>query len=219
MKYKTALFDLDGTLTDPKEGITKSVRYALNHFSIEVKDLDELTKFIGPPLRDSFREFYNFSEKEAEEAVSKYREYFTEKGIFENTLYSGTIDMLDKLKSGNITMLIATSKPTLYAKKIAEHFKFANYFDFIAGSELDGRRSLKNEVIDYALKSVSCSQKKPPIIMIGDRKHDITGAKEMGINSIGVTWGYGSRTELEEAGATQIADCMEELCRLVLYGE
>jgi len=211
-----ALFDLDGTLTDPKKGITKSVAYALQHFSIEVSDLDELTKFIGPPLRDSFREFYGFSEDEAEEAISKYREYFSEKGIYENALYPGTLEMLENFKSRNITMVIATSKPTVYAKIIAKHFKFIQYFDFIAGAELDGTRSNKSEVIDYALKSIGCTQKKDAIIMIGDRSHDIIGAKEMGIDSIGVTWGYGSKEELEKAGATWIVDSMEELCSVVL---
>jgi len=204
------LFDLDGTLTDPKEGITKSVQHALNYFSIKVSVLDELTKFIGPPLRDSFREFYGFSENDAELAVSKYREYFSETGIFENTLYKGTLELLDKLKSHDITMAIATSKPTVFAEQIAEHFKFKKYFDIIAGSELDGNRSRKSEVIGYVLNSIDAKRNKPTV-MIGDRKHDIIGTHEMGIDSIGVTWGYGSRNELEEAKATYIVDSLEEL--------
>ncbi|MCL2565906.1 MAG: HAD family hydrolase [Defluviitaleaceae bacterium] len=211
-----ALFDLDGTLTDPKEGITKSIAYALKHFSIEINNLDELTKFIGPPLRDSFCEFYGFSEDKTEEAVSKYREYFSEKGIYQNALYPGTLDMLGELRKRNITMLIATSKPTVYAIKIAEHFKFIQYFDFIAGSELDGRRSNKREVIDYALNSIGCTQKKDAILMIGDRKHDIIGAKEIGIDSIGVTWGYGSQKELLDAGATWVVNSWEEIVKIAV---
>jgi len=208
------LFDLDGTLTDPKEGITKSVRYALEHFSVEVRSLDELEKFIGPPLKDSFQEFYGFSESEAELAIAKYREYFTDKGIFENIPYKGLFEMLENLKNNGITMAIATSKPTVFAKKIAEHFKFNQYFEFIAGSELDGTRSRKAEVIEYVLDSIDPSRQKSAI-MIGDRKHDIIGAKEMNIPSIGVTWGYGSRAELEEAKPSWLVSSFDELCSVV----
>ena len=208
------LFDLDGTIINPKEGITKSVQYALKFFSIEITNLDELQKFIGPPLRDSFREFYNFSEKETEKAVEKYREYFSEKGMYENTLYPGIIDLLKQLKTDGIVLAIATSKPTFFADKIAEHFNFKRYFDFIAGSELDGARSRKSEVIEYALDIIDPKRKKSPI-MIGDRKHDIIGAKETGIESIGVTWGYGSHIELEESNATWIISSPKELYSIV----
>jgi len=209
------LFDLDGTLTDPKVGITKSVSFALQSFGIEVTDMDELTKFIGPPLRDSFREFYGFSEMEAEEAVSKYREYFGVTGMFENVIYDGVIDMLRRLKDKGITMAIATSKAAVYAEKIAEHFGFRQYFELVAGSEFDGTRSQKSEVISYALSIVDPGRKKD-IVMIGDREHDIIGARETGIDSIGVTWGYGTRAELEDAGAMRIVDSLDELCRLIL---
>jgi len=209
------LFDLDGTLTDPKEGITKSVSYALNSFGIQVASLDDLVPFIGPPLRDSFRKYFRFTEEETEIAVGKYREYFSETGIFENFLYQGVSEVLEQLKAHGITMVIATSKPTVFAKKIAEHFGIRKYFDLIAGSELDGTRSRKSEVIDHALNAVDPLRKKVPV-MIGDREHDIIGARETGIDSIGVTWGYGSRMELETAKATRIVDNPNEMCRVIL---
>jgi phosphoglycolate phosphatase len=209
------LFDLDGTLTDPKAGITKGIRYALASFGIEVADLDELEKFIGPPLYDTFRDFYRFSEAETEEAVARYREYYSETGIFENKLYGGIIEMLEKLKSSGVTMLIATSKPDVFAERIAEHFRFRPYFDLVAGSLLDGTRSRKSEVILYALGIADPGREKSAV-MIGDREHDIIGAREAGIESIGITWGYGSRSELEEAKAARIAGSPEELLSLIL---
>ena len=215
MPYDLCLFDLDGTLTDPKEGITKSVRYALKSFGIDIADLNELTKFIGPPLRASFREFYDFSEEEAEEAVSKYREYFSETGIFENNLYAGIIELLTHLKDNGITLAIATSKPTVFAEQIAVHFRINQYFDLIAGSELDGARSRKSEVIDYALNIIDPERRISPV-MIGDREHDIIGANETGIDSIGVTLGYGTRLELERVNATMIAYSPDELLRMIL---
>jgi len=212
------LFDLDGTLTDPKEGITKSVSYALNSFGIQVASLDDLVTFIGPPLRDSFRKYFRFTEKETEIAVGKYREYFSETGIFENFLYQGVSEVLEQLRTHGITMVIATSKPTVFAEKIAEHFGIRKYFDLIAGSELDGTRSRKSEVIDCALNLVDPLRKKLPV-MIGDREHDIIGARETGIDSIGVTWGYGSRMELEAAKAARIVDNPNEMCRIILSNQ
>ena len=211
---KLCLFDLDGTLTDPKIGITKSVNYALNSFGIYVADLDELDKFIGPPLWESFHDFYGFTEAEVKVAVQKYREYFTEKGIFENSLYPGIIEMLENLSNADVTMAIATSKPTVFAARIAEHFGFAKYFAFIAGSELDGARSKKSEVINYALDNID-SERKMTAIMIGDREHDIIGGREAGVITVGVTWGYGARAELVEAGATWLAGAPDELYHII----
>lgn len=215
MSYSLCLFDLDGTLTDPKEGITKSVCYALKAFGIEVKNLDTLTKFIGPPLRESFCEYYGFSEKDAEAAVTKYREYFSTKGIFENKIYPGVTDMLKRLKGSGITLAMATSKPTIFASKIAEHFGFRSYLDFIAGSELDDTRSRKGEVISYALEKLGHLD-LASAVMVGDRKHDIIGAQEVGIDSVGVTWGYGSRGELINAGPTYIVKSTAKLIQLIL---
>jgi len=204
------LFDLDGTLTDPKVGITKSIAYALDSFGIAVDRLESLEHLIGPPLRDSFRAHYGFGPAQVEQAIAKYREYFAETGIFENHLYDGIVDLLEQLKAAGVLMAIATSKPTVFAEKIAVHFGIAPYFQFIAGSELNGTRERKAEVIAHALRNVD-PQRKLPAVMIGDRKHDIIGAQEMGIESIGVTWGFGSRAELANAGADAIVDTMDAL--------
>ena len=199
------LFDLDGTLTDPMVGITKSLAYALDSFGIPVDDIDGLRKYIGPPLRDSFRDLYSFSEEEVERAVEKYREYYSEKGIFENVIYDGVVDMLESLKENGVRMVMATSKAAVYAERIAVHFDIGQYFEFISGSELDGRRSRKSEVIEHAFANIS-PVGRDAAVMIGDRKHDVIGAKEAGIDSIGVTWGFGSLAELEEAAPTRIVD-------------
>jgi phosphoglycolate phosphatase len=215
--YNLAIFDLDGTLTDPKEGITKSVQYALSSLGIEVADLDELVKFIGPPLRDSFQSYYGFSPEQAETAVAKYREYFSDTGIFENMPYQGIIGLLAELKSLGVKLAIATSKPTVFAKKIVAHFMLEGYFDLIIGSELDGTRSRKSELITCVLESfpINCACHA---VMIGDREHDIIGANEIGVDSIGVLWGYGSREELKDAGVMDLAASPEELGELIMGG-
>ncbi len=212
MKY--ILFDLDGTLTDPKEGITKSVAYALSAFGIEVENLDDLIKFIGPPLRDSFKEFYGFSEDEAERAVVKYREYFSVKGLYENGIFPDIKELLEQLKSKEKILIIATSKPTVFATKILEHFEILEYFTFVAGSEIDGSRVDKAEVIAYAL-SQNDIRDLSRVIMIGDRKHDIIGAQKVGVESIGVLYGYGDIDELTNARADHIVSTVEELRELL----
>lgn len=208
------LFDLDGTIIDPKIGITSSVAYALNKFHIHVENLDNLCKFIGPPLKDSFIEYYNFSEKDAEQAILYYRERFQDKGIYENFLYEGFEEMLVRLKNQGKTLLIATSKPTVFAEKILEHFNLRQYFDFVGGSNLDGTRANKAEVIFHVLKENSISDISNAI-MVGDRKHDIIGAKKAGLESIGVLYGYGNYEELEAAGADYIVKDVEELSTLL----
>lgn len=208
--YKYILFDLDGTITDPKIGITKSVAYALNSFGIHVENLDELCKFIGPPLRDSFCQYYGFSESDANLAVDKYREYFGVTGLYENAVYNGMEKLLQELFSKEKVLIVATSKPTVFATKILEHFNLSKYFRFVAGSELDGTRSKKSEVISYALQQNSIADLSS-VIMIGDRKHDIIGAKEVGVASMGVLYGYGDRTELEQAGADFMANTVDEV--------
>ena len=213
---KLCLFDLDGTLTDSKTGILNSAEYALKAVGIKTSDYTgSLNNLIGPPIRDAFRLIYPFADTEVEEVVRKYREYFTEKGILENHVYPGIVDMLAKLKSEGVTMAIATSKATVYARRIANHFGFAKYFDVIMGSELDGSRGRKSEVIRAALDELGAGGAHK-IIMIGDREHDIIGARETGIAGIGVTWGYGTRQELEAAGAVDIVDSVDELCRIIL---
>lgn len=208
------LFDLDGTLTDPGPGITRSVQYSLRAFGIQVANTDELATFIGPPLRDSYKKYYAFTDEETEKAIEKYREYFEQRGIFENTLYQGIAGLLkDQLQRGR-TLAVATSKPTVYAQQILEHFAIAGCFAFVAGSELDGRRSQKSQVIRYALDHLGAAT-AGTAIMVGDREHDILGAKALEMESIGVLYGYGSQRELSQAGATHLARDVNELGRLL----
>ena len=207
--YKYILFDLDGTLTDPKEGITKSFQYALKHFGID-EDLANLEKFIGPPLHDSFRNDYNFDSEKVEKAVTKFREYFAEKGIFENKIFPNVKDTLEYLYESDKVLLLATSKPTVFAKKVLKHFDIDKYFKYVGGSNLDGTRSEKNEVIDHVLKTCNISS-MDEVIMIGDRKYDILGAQKIGVDSIGVLYGYGSLEELKEANPNYIIENVEEL--------
>lgn len=221
--YKYILFDLDGTLTDPKEGICKSVQYALKHFDIDEPDLDKLEPFIGPPLVQSFTSFYHMSKEDADEAVIKYRERFGKVGLYENKIYDGIADLLDELHINGHLLAIASSKPTVFVKKILEHFRIDMYFDVVVGSELDGTRSTKEEVVEYALlslyqkvdKNISslkrCTSQKKDTVMIGDRCFDIEGAKAMSIDSIGVSYGYGGRDELEKAGASYVVDSVNDL--------
>lgn len=212
--YKTVLFDLDGTLTDPGLGITNSIMYALEKFHIKAEDRSSLYKFIGPPLRESFQKYYGFSDEEIDRAVSYYREYFSEKGIYENVLYDGIPQVLDQIKSSGRRVVLATSKPEEFAAEILRYFQIDRYFDFIAGAAMDETRVKKAEVIAYALESCEIED-LAATVMIGDREHDILGAKEAGLKSIGVLYGYGGREELESAGATYIAEHVEDIINLL----
>lgn len=207
--YQYFFMDLDGTITDPKEGITKSVAYALNHYGIKVENLDTLEKFIGPPLSDSFQEFYGFDREKSLEAVEKYREYFKDRGIFENELYSGMEQLLKNVTEHGGKLVLATSKPKIFAKRILEYFHIAEYFTFAAGSTLDTTRNKKADVIRYALDSLGIEPEDA--VMVGDRKHDVIGAKENGMECIGVLFGYGDREELEAAGADRIVETVKDL--------
>ena len=213
--YTHIFFDLDGTLTDPKEGITNSVAYALASFGIH-EDPDRLTPFIGPPLIDSFMEFYHFDLPTAQKAVEKYREYFSQKGIFENRVFPGALPLLSQLKEAGKAVCLATSKPEVFARQILEHFHMDGYFDEIVGSCLDGTRTKKGEVIEEVFTRLGekCPD-KARCVMVGDRLHDIHGAQENGLDSIGVTFGYGSQEELTQAGATHIAHSFEELAQIL----
>ena len=213
--FEYILFDLDGTITDSGEGITKSVQYALKYFDILVNNLEDLHKFIGPPLKESFKEYYNFDEEKANTALVKYREYYADKGIYENSLYDGIIDVLDTLKKNNKTIILATSKPEVYAKQILEYFKIDKYFFFVAGSDFDETRVKKGDVIKYALEGAKVSDLSK-VIMVGDREHDIIGAKENNIKSIGVLYGYGDVIELTQARADYIAKNTKELLNIIL---
>lgn len=213
--FEYILFDLDGTITDSGEGITKSVQYALKSFDINVEKLEDLNKFIGPPLKDSFKKYYNFDDEKAELGLKKYREYYAEKGIFENSLYDGVVDVLEGLKKNNKTIILATSKPEVYAKQILEYFKVDKYFTFAAGSDFEETRVKKGEVIKYALEGAKISDLSK-VVMIGDREHDIIGAKENNIKSIGVLYGYGDVVELTQARAEYIAKTPKEILNIVL---
>ena len=208
--YTTFLFDLDGTLTDPKEGIINSVLYALKKVGIEELHISELDSFIGPPIQQSFIERYNMSEGEVERAVFYFREYLKQRGLFENNVYEGIPDLLQQLKSSANRLFVATSKPTVFAKQVLEHFQLTDYFEDIVGSNLDGTRIKKEEIIAHILHTNE-ELNREGIVMIGDRKHDIIGANHNGIASIGVLYGYGSETELTEVGATHIVNDVKEL--------
>ena len=212
--FQSMLFDLDGTLTDAAPGITNSVKYALSKFGIDETDDNKLRKFLGPPLISSFMEFYGFSKEKAQKAVEYYREYFVPHGIFENEVYSGIPKLLQKLKADGKTLIIATSKPETFAVQIAEHFEIDSYFDLIAGSNLDNTRSKKAQVIEYALETLGILD-RAHAVMIGDREHDIKGAKKTGLRSIGVLYGYASPGELENAGADFTANSPEELYTII----
>jgi len=189
---KYILLDLDGTITNPKEGITKSIQYALKHMGIEVENLDSLCKHIGPPLKDGFQEFWGFTEDEAVNAVAKYREYYSVTGIFQNEEYLGMKELLQKLTKEGKQLIVATSKPEFYAKQIMEHFDLSQYFVDICGSTMDSSRSKKGDVIRYALEKNQVMDLEQ-VVMVGDRLHDIEGSKENGIASIGVLYGFGRR--------------------------
>ena len=214
--YQTILFDLDGTLTDPKEGITKCVQFGLRHFGIDQPDLDQLTVFIGPPLMDGFQQYYHFTEEQAAIATAKYRERFRSHGIFENKLYEGIPELLRHLLDQNRTLAVATSKPQVFTEQILDHFNLTKYFSVIVGSTLDGTLSKKEDVIRETLKQLKLNPEQlKKTIMVGDRCYDIIGAQKCGLPSIGVGYGYAQPGELSEAGATYQVETIPELQKLL----
>ena len=220
--YDYILFDLDGTLTDPKEGITKCVQYALAAMGIDEPDLEVLVPFIGPPLKESFMEFYGMSDEDGEKSVEKYRERFNDTGIYENIIYDGIPQMLKKLKESGKTLAVASSKPTVYVERILEYFEIRQYFDVVVGSELDGRRTDKAEVVEEALKQLfgegaaDIEDKKKRTAMVGDRKFDVYGAKSEGVTSVAVAYGHGPMDELKIAKPDFIVRTVAELENLLL---
>lgn len=214
-KYEVVLFDLDGTLTDSKPGITKSVQYALDKMGIIENDLNKLAYFVGPPLKESFIKGYGFDEEEATRAVTFYREYYAEKGMLDNSVYDGIEDLLKNLKTCGKKLSVATSKPTVYSVSILEHFGLYQYFNMVVGSNLDGSRTVKAEVVETALLEYKAFD-KGSIVMVGDKMHDIVGARKNGIDCIAVGYGYGSDEELEEHKPTYKVDTVKELEKLLL---
>ena len=221
MTKRYILFDLDGTITDSSEGITKSVQHALKKFEIEENDQAMLRRFIGPPLDESFEKFYGFDKEKALKAVDYYRERYSDKGIYENVLFDGIADMLEGLKSDGYIIALDTCKPEIYVPRILEYFNVDKYFDVAVGSELEGgERRHKNQVIDEVFVRLaaagladtgSLSETKSQSIMIGDRKDDILGAKASGIDSMGVRYGFAEEQELEIAGADYIVETVEDI--------
>lgn len=213
--YKYILFDLDGTLTDPEIGITNGVIYALRKFNIEVNDRKELHCFIGPPLVDAFMKYFGFSESDAKQAVAYYREFFRETGIYENRVFDGIKEMLAILKNKGKTLILATSKPQEFAEIVLNYFDLSKYFDCVVGATFDGTLNYKADVIKVALERGKVADINDAI-MIGDRYHDIEGAKQNQLKSIGVLYGFGDREELEQAGADYIVETPLELLEILI---
>jgi phosphoglycolate phosphatase len=209
MPYSTILFDLDGTLTDPTEGITRSVQYALAAFGIR-EELDSLRPFIGPPLHRSFMAHYGFDEATARRAVDSYREYFAERGMYENLLFDGIPELLRALRADGRSLCVVTSKPTFFADQIVRHFGLEPYFDHVIGSNLDLSNADKPVLVRQAIERYP-ERDGASFVMIGDREHDIIGGQANGIATVGVTYGAGSREEIAAARPTAIVESVEAL--------
>lgn len=208
------LWDLDGTLTDPKVGITRGVQHALREMGIVVDDADSLTPYIGPPIRLAFAEHHGIEAGDIERAVSAYREYYLDTGIFENRVIAGIPDLLAELAAAGRTMAIATSKVDWMAEKILVHYELRDHFVFVGGATMDGARGHKAEVIEHTLEALAFARgtaERSRVVIIGDREHDVLGARSAGIAAIGVRWGYAEPGELEAAGADLIVEHVDEL--------
>lgn len=214
-KYDYLVWDLDGTITDSARGIMNSAAYALEKCGVKVEDKDTLYKFIGPPLWESFERFYGFTKKEADTAVSYFREYYKEHGMYENEVYEGISSLLEELQKAGRTNILATSKAEVFAVQVLDYFGLSGYFAHVAGASMDGTRVDKADVIAYAFDQFGMKDLSGAV-MIGDREHDMIGAKACGIAGIGVLYGYGSRKELVQAGADAIAETTAKLKELLL---
>ena len=216
MKYQYILFDLDGTVTNPEEGITKSFAYALEHMGVHVEDRTELRKVIGPPLMQSFDEFYHFTHEQALEATAKYRESYQDIGWAENEVYDGMEETLQLLSGQGAKLILATSKPERFAVRIMEHFGLARYFTMLCGADDYAKdRSTKEQVVRYAMEQNGITD-TGEVIMVGDRKYDVIGAAAVGIQTIGVLYGFGDEKELSEAGAVHLVKTPAELAEYLL---
>ena len=202
--YKAIFFDLDGTLTESGEGITKSVQYALEKLGVSASDLEPLKVFVGPPLLDQFMKYAGFDKETAQKGIEYYRERYSEKGMYENTVYPGVENALAELKRRGYRLAVASAKPTFYVTQIMDHFNLSRYFEVIAGTDLNGPKVSKSQVIEEALERMNLSDHRDQVIMVGDREHDILGARRCGIQCVAVSYGYGSREELEAAQPLQI---------------
>ena len=211
MKKKTILFDLDGTLVNTGEGITKCVRYALKKFGIEEMDQKKLERFIGPPLVDSFQREYDFSEEDAWKARRFYHERYNNKGIFECELYSDVKETLEKLSGEEYRIAVASSKPEELCETIIKHFQIEHYFELIGGAEMDGTIGTKTEVLEHVLRRLEIKN-KDEVVLIGDTRYDAIGARETGIDCIGITYGFEYDIDaMREAGTVYICDTLKEV--------
>ena len=214
-RYQYILFDLDGTLTDSADGIINSILHALRRVGIEEDDREKLKAFVGPPLVTSFMKYYGMTREEAEAMVPLYREYFSVNGWKENSVYEGITEVLKNLKDAGKTLIVATSKPEIFARKIMEYFKLDQYFNYIGGSSMDGKISSKDQVINYVLDTIGRDHREE-MIMVGDREHDVIGAQKNDLPCLGVLYGYGDRSELEQAGAAMICETVQEILQYLL---
>lgn len=211
--YKYILFDLDGTISDSAPGITKSVQNALHCYGIEEPDLNSLKKFIGPPLRVSFKEFYNIPDEDMETVIGYYRSRYSTIGLFENNVYDGIPELVKDLKADGRHVILASSKPRVFVEKILDHFGILKYFDVVMGSEFDGTRENKLEIIEECLR-LSFPDSDPVLsecVMIGDRKYDIEAAVKLNVPNIGVEYGFGNYDELVKAGADKVCATVADL--------
>ena len=215
IKASILLFDLDGTLTDPKEGIINSIHYALKKKGIVEKHPEELLSFIGPPLHLSFKNRYHLNTEKAFEMLHIFREYFAEKGIFENSLYSGIPELLKALKKQKKIISLATAKPTHFAKQVLDHFQLSDYVDFIAGANTNGSRTDKKEIVAYA-KEITGNKADTEYLMIGDREYDIMGAHYNNVEACWVTYGYGEEAIVIQEKPEYICRSVSELANLLL---
>lgn len=211
--YKAIFFDLDGTLTESGEGITKSVQYALEKLGKPEEDLDKLRVFIGPPLMEQFMKYADVDETEARRAVEYYRERYAVKGIFENRPYDGVENLLRELKGRGYILAVASSKPEYYVTKILDYFNLSSYFEVVVGSEMNGARTSKTEVIEEALKRLNMSDRRKEVLMVGDKEHDVLGARAARLDCVAVGYGYGTKEELTAAQPLKIVASIEELLR------
>lgn len=209
--YKAIFFDLDGTLTESGEGITKSVQYALEKIGKPEEDLEKLKVFVGPPLMEQFMKYAGVDEATGRKAIEFYRERYEVKGIYENHPYESVEEMLQELKRKGYILAVASSKPEYYVTQILDYFKLSSYFDVVVGSEMNGARTSKSEVIEEALKRINMSDKRNEVLMVGDKEHDVLGARAAGLDCVAVAYGYGTQEELTEANPLKIVDSVDEL--------
>lgn len=205
-KPDIVLFDLDGTLTDAAPGIVNGMRIVFDHFGIEQPDETTMRTHLGPPLAVTWREHYNFTDEQVTQALAIYREYYHEVGMFENEVFAGIPELLTSLNNDDVTLATATSKPDFSATRIIEHFGLRDHFAFIGAANLEGTRDSKALVVGHTLEELNANSTTHRILMVGDRHHDVHGAREHGIDTIGVLWGYGDADELTEAGAIALID-------------